>query len=95
MFDDKDRDRDRDRGDRGDRGDREGREGKGRRRPSPLADPTVIIDYKNPSLLRHFISDRGKIVPARVSGVTAAQQRQITKALKRARSLALIPYSVE
>ena len=65
-----------------------------RKRVSPLADPTVVIDYKNPALLKHFLTDRGKIVPARVSTVTAAQQRQITKAIKRARILALIPYTV-
>lgn len=66
-----------------------------RRRVSPLADPTVVIDYKNPALLKYFLSDRGKIVPARVSSISAAQQRQITKAIKRARVLALIPYSVQ
>ena len=66
-----------------------------RRRVSPLADPTVVIDYKNPALLKYFLSDRGKIVPARISSVSAAQQRQITKAIKRARILALIPYTVQ
>jgi small subunit ribosomal protein S18 len=65
-----------------------------RKRVSPLADPSVVIDYKNPALLKHFLTDRGKIIPARVSTVTAAQQRQITKAIKRARILALIPYTV-
>ena len=65
-----------------------------RKRVSPLADPSVVIDYKNPALLKYFLTDRGKIVPARVSTVTAAQQRQITKAIKRARILALIPYTV-
>ena len=65
------------------------------RRISPLADPTVVIDYKNPALLKHFISDRGKIVPARVSNVNSRQQRQLTRAIKRARILALIAYSAE
>lgn len=64
-------------------------------RASLLAsDKTLVIDYKNPQLLRAFLTDRGKIVPARISGVSAKQQRQITKAVKRARMLALLPYTV-
>jgi small subunit ribosomal protein S18 len=64
-------------------------------RASLLAsDKTLVIDYKNPQLLRAFLTDRCKIVPARISGVTAKQQRQITKAVKRARMLALLPYTV-
>ena len=66
-----------------------------RKKVSPLADPTTIIDYKNPQLLKHFLTERGKIVPARVSSVTARQQRQVTKAIKRARLLALLPYTVQ
>jgi len=76
----------------------EGRRGGGgsrRKRVSPLADPNVVIDYKNPQLLKHFLTDRGKIVPARITGVSARQQRSITKAIKRARLLALLPYSVQ
>lgn len=64
-------------------------------RASLLAnDKTLVIDYKNPQLLKAFLTDRGKIVPARISGVTARQQRQITRAVKRARMLALLPYTV-
>lgn len=64
-------------------------------RASLLAsDKSLVIDYKNPQLLRAFLTDRGKIVPARISGLTAKQQRQITKAVKRARMLALLPYTV-
>lgn len=74
---------------------REGRRGSRRKRVSPLADPNVVIDYKNPQLLKHFLTDRGKIVPARITGVTARQQRSITKAIKRARLLALLPYTVQ
>ena len=48
------------------------------------AETTTLIDYKNPQLLKHFLSDRGKVVPARISGVSARQQRQITRAIKRA-----------
>lgn len=76
--------------------DRDSRRGGSRRkRVSPLADPNVVIDYKNPQLLKHFLTDRGKIVPARISGVSARQQRSITKAIKRARMLALLPYTVQ
>lgn len=80
--------------------DGEGRGGKGegrarRRRVSPLKDPNVVVDYKNPQLLKHFLTDRGKIVPARVTNVSARQQRQITQAIKRARMLALLPYTVQ
>lgn len=71
------------------------RGGRGRKRVSPLADPNVVIDYKNPQLLKHFLTDRGKIVPSRITGVTARQQRSITKAIKRARQLALLPYTVQ
>jgi len=85
-------DRDRDRGDRGDRGDRPSR----RNRASMLAnDKTLVIDYKNPQLLKAFLTDRGKIVPSRISGVNARQQRNITRAIKRARMLALLPYTVQ
>ncbi len=52
------------------------------------------IDYKDVRLLQRYISERGKIVPARISGLSAKQQRQITKAVKRARMLALLPYTV-
>lgn len=66
------------------------------RRASLLAsDKTLVIDYKNPQLLKAFLTDRGKVVPARISGVSARQQRQITRAVKRARMLALIPYTVQ
>jgi small subunit ribosomal protein S18 len=84
---------DRDRDDFEERG--EGRRGARRKRVSPLADPNVVIDYKNPQLLKHFLTDRGKVVPARITGVSARQQRSITKAIKRARLLALLPYTVQ
>ena len=67
-----------------------------RSRSSLLAnDKTLVIDYKNPQLLKSFLTDRDKVVPARISGVSARQQRQITRAVKRARMLALIPYTVQ
>lgn len=50
------------------------------------------IDYKNIDLLKLFITEQGKILPRRATGVTAQQQRKIAKAVKRARVLALIPF---
>lgn len=57
-------------------------------------DPHLIIDYKLPDVLKRFITDRGKIIPRRISGATQMQQRKITLAIKRARFLGLIPSSV-
>lgn len=57
-------------------------------------DPTITIDYKQPDTLRRFVTDRGKIIPRRISGATAKQQRAICKAVKQARYLALLPYSL-
>lgn len=57
-------------------------------------DPTIAIDYKKPDTLKRFITDRGKIIPRRISGATASQQREITLSIKRARYLSLLPYSV-
>ena len=57
-------------------------------------DDSVIIDYKKPDILRKFITQRGKIIPSRVSGATHSQQLAVMKAVKRARYLALIPSSV-
>ena len=54
----------------------------------------LIIDYKHPDVLKRFITDRGKIIPRRISGATQQQQRRITTAIKRARQLALLPYSI-
>ena len=50
------------------------------------------IDYKDVKLLQRFISERGKIVPRRITAVTAKEQRQLAQAIKRARELALLPY---
>jgi small subunit ribosomal protein S18 len=50
------------------------------------------IDYKDIDLLKLFITEQGKILPKRVTGVTVQQQRQIAKAIKRARALALLPF---
>ena len=51
-----------------------------------------IIDYKDTKLLSRFISERGKIVPSRITAVSAKKQREMARAIKRARFLALLPY---
>ena len=51
------------------------------------------VDYKDTTLLRKFISDRGKIRARRVTGVSSQQQRQIARAIKNAREMALLPYT--
>ena len=56
-------------------------------------DKTAYIDYKDTNLLRKFISDRGKIRARRVTGVSAQQQREIARAIKNAREMALLPYT--
>lgn len=57
-------------------------------------DPAIIIDYKNPDVLKRFITDRGKIIPRRISGASQAQQKLLAVAIKRARFLSLLPSSV-
>ena len=52
-----------------------------------------FINYKNIDLLKRYITETGKIVPGRVSGVTSSQQRKITRAIKVARYMALLPYT--
>ena len=56
------------------------------------ADKIEMIDYKDAQRLRRYLSERGKIVPRRVTGTCARHQRQLTTAIKRARHLALLPY---
>ncbi len=56
------------------------------------ADPSLKIDYKEPRTLRYFTTERGKIIPRRQSGCCAKHQRQLTKAIKRARHVALLPF---
>ena len=62
-----------------------------RRRVSPIK-PGEKIDYKDVDLLRKFVTERGKILPRRITGLTSKQQRDLTKASKRARVVALLPY---
>lgn len=63
-------------------------------RPRRALDPTIQFDYKDVQLLRRFVTEHGKIVPRRISGASAQQQRDLTLAVKRARCMALIPYGV-
>ena len=67
---------------------------KPKKKQNPLTAASITyIDYKDTTLLRKFISDRGKIRARRVTGVTVQQQRQIAAAIKNAREMALLPYT--
>jgi small subunit ribosomal protein S18 len=57
------------------------------------ADSSLAIDYKDPRTLRLFTTERGKIIPRRISGNCAKHQRRISLAIKRARNIALLPYT--
>lgn len=59
------------------------------------ADKTNIIDYKDAAKLRKYVSERGKILPRRVTSTCAMHQRELTEAIKRARQIALLPYSAD
>lgn len=64
-----------------------------RRKSCPFSGPNAPkIDYADVKLLSRFTSERGKIVPSRITGVSAKKQRELTKAIKRARYLGLMPY---
>ena len=78
-----------------DRPEREIRRGrKGRKKVCAFCvDRADFIDYKDVAKLRRFISERGKILPRRVTGTCARHQRELTVAIKRARHLALLPYT--
>ncbi len=58
-------------------------------------DKVELIDYKDVKRIRNYVTDRGKIVPRRISGNCAYHQRQLTIAIKRARNLALLPFAAE
>jgi small subunit ribosomal protein S18 len=57
------------------------------------ADSSLIIDYKDPRTLRYFTTERGKIIPRRISGCCARHQRDLTEAIKRSRHIALLPFA--
>ncbi|CAG4927189.1 unnamed protein product [Acidocella sp. C78] len=67
-----------------------------RRKACPFSGPNAPkIDYKDVRLLSRFLSERGKIVPSRITAVSAKKQRELARAIKRARFLALLPYVVD
>ena len=67
-----------------------------RRKTDPFAgDNAPTIDYKDTRLLQRYISERGKIVPSRITAVGSKNQRKLSQAIKRARFLALLPYAVK
>ena len=66
-----------------------------RRQPWPVAGPNAPrIDYKDVKLLSRYVSERGKIVPSRITAVSAKKQRELSQAIKRARFLGLLPYVI-
>ena len=70
------------------------RRGMGRRKVCRFcADKTMVIDYKDARTLGTFLSERGKIIPARITGTCARHQRRLTVAVKQARTVALLPYT--
>ena len=70
------------------------RRGMGRRKVCRFcADKTMLIDYKDARTLGTFLSERGKIIPARITGSCARHQRRLTVAVKQARTVALLPYT--
>ena len=64
-----------------------------RRKYCRFCEEGIEIDYKNPRLLKEYITERGKILPRRVTGTCAKHQRELTVAIKRARILALLPFT--
>jgi small subunit ribosomal protein S18 len=87
------------RGGRGDdRGgdDMGGRRGFGRRKVCRFcADKAAKVDYKDQGQMKYFLTERGKIIPRRISGNCAKHQREVATAVKRARMLAILPYTVQ
>jgi small subunit ribosomal protein S18 len=78
------------------RRDKKGGPGSGRRKPCPYCkDKIEQVDYKDVSALRRFISERGKIRSRRITGACRRHQNQVSRAIKRARELALLPYVAE
>ena len=78
------------------RGDSPNRRRGGRRRRKVCAfctETDAVIDYKDVATLKKYVSERGKILPRRITGTCAKHQRAVTSAIKRARHLALMPYT--
>lgn len=67
-----------------------------RRKTCPFSsDQSPKIDYKDVKLLQRFVSERGKMVPSRITAVSAKKQRELSRAIKRARFLGLLPYLIK
>lgn len=67
-----------------------------RRKSCPFSGANApTIDYKDIKLLQRFVSERGKIVPSRITAVSTSKQRELARAIKRARFLALLPYIIQ
>jgi small subunit ribosomal protein S18 len=80
---------------RGEKGGKGGKRGFSKKKVCRFcADKTIKIDYKDPQTLKYFITDRGKIVPRRISGNCAKCQRRVALAIKRSRMVALMPFTV-
>ena len=58
-------------------------------------DRVQYIDYKDVAMLKHYVTERGKIIPRRITGATAKHQRMLTHAIKLARQIALLPYAAD
>jgi small subunit ribosomal protein S18 len=72
-----------------------GRSGPGRRKMCRFcADDAITLDYKNPILLRSFVTDRGKLIPRRITGNCAKHQRELATEVRRARMLAMLPIAI-
>ncbi|MBK9516001.1 MAG: 30S ribosomal protein S18 [Anaeromyxobacter sp.] len=85
-----------DREERGERGGEDGGRGRGfgRRKVCRFcADKALKVDYKDQQALKYFLTERGKIIPRRISGNCAKHQREVATAVKRARMLAILPYT--
>ena len=81
---------------RGGRPSKPGRFRRPRRRVCAFCvDKIDTVDYKNAMKLRKYVSDRGKILPRRATGTCASHQRVVTRAIKRAREIALLPFTAE
>jgi small subunit ribosomal protein S18 len=73
-----------------------GRRGFGRRKVCRFcADKAAKVDYKDQGQMKYFLTERGKIIPRRISGNCAKHQREVATAVKRARMLAILPYTVQ
>jgi small subunit ribosomal protein S18 len=82
------------RGKKVERPEKKKRRGPPRRKVCPFCtDKNARIDYKNPAGIKRLVTERGKIVPRRISGVCAKHQRGVALAIKRARHIALMPYA--